>query len=179
MSALHLAPVGTISAWVPRPPGGEAVELPEGWVRCDGATIPHPSIWAGRNTPDLNGEKRFLRGGADGEVLGLQEDQLQDHEHEVSDPGHEHGLADPGHSHGYVDKYEGTPSDGHGGPEGIDNRDERFDKSHNSISSPATTGLSVDSTTTGLHVQGVSSSSRKGSETRPKNMSVIYIMKVW
>ena len=47
----------------------EESEIPEGWMRCDGSVIPEPSIWAGRMTPDLNGEKRFLRGGSDNDML--------------------------------------------------------------------------------------------------------------
>ena len=62
---VHLAPIGTISAWVTKPTKetreDEMVSLPDGWVRCDGATIPEPSVWAGQLTPNLNGEKRFLR----------------------------------------------------------------------------------------------------------------------
>merc|ERR1719209_2761463 len=44
---LHLAPIGTISAWVTKPTKetreDEIVDLPEGWVRCDGTAIPEPS----------------------------------------------------------------------------------------------------------------------------------------
>ena len=47
-----------------------------------------PSIWAGQKTPDLNNEKRFLRGGSDQEVLTLEEDMVMDHTHDISDPGH-------------------------------------------------------------------------------------------
>ena len=80
--------------------GGDTVDLPDGWMRCDGSTIPHHngSVWAGQRVPDLNGERRFLRGGADQDVLSLEEDQMEDHGHTVSDPGH---------THGYVDNYTG------------------------------------------------------------------------
>merc|ERR1712228_359390 len=109
-NALHLAPVGTISAWVTKPTKetkeDKLVDLPNGWVRCDGSTIPEPSIWAGQLTPDLNGEKRFLRGASDSEVLTMEEDQMQNHKHDITDPGH---------THGYVDKWPqmGTGDDGH------------------------------------------------------------------
>ena len=47
-------PIGTILSWVSRThDADETVELPEEWVRCDGGTIPQPSIWAGKYAPDL------------------------------------------------------------------------------------------------------------------------------
>jgi len=164
---LHLAPIGTISAWVTKPSKEareeDLVSLPDGWLRCDGATIPEPSVWAGQHTPNLNGEKRFLRGGSDSEVLTMEEDQMQDHEHRVSDPGH---------SHSYVDKYPQlfTGDNGYDGLADYDRTDDRLDKSHNSESESSPTGLTVD---------GITSEYRFGSETRPKNMNVVYIMRVW
>merc|ERR1719239_1782729 len=167
INTLHLAPIGTISAWVTKPSKetrkNEMVSLPDGWVRCDGSTIPEPSVWAGQLTPNLNGEKRFLRGASDSEVLTMEDDQMQDHKHQVSDPGH---------SHSYDDKYPEHPANDNGfwGPKGADKEDERFDHSHPSISDPNHTGMTVE---------GVSSGYRSGTETRPKNMNVIYIMRVW
>jgi len=167
IGTLHLAPIGTISAWVTKPSTGtkenEMVSLPDGWVRCDGSTIPEPSIWAGQLTPNLNGEKRFLRGASDSEVLTLEEDQMQDHKHIVTDPGH---------THGYVDKWPqmGTGDSGHDGPLFSDTSSDRYDKSHDATSEPNVTGMTVD---------GVTSGYKSGTETRPKNMNVIYIMRVW
>merc|ERR1719239_160947 len=164
---LHLSPIGTILAWVTKPSKetreNEMVSLPDGWVRCDGSTIPEPSVWAGQLTPNLNGEKRFLRGASDSEVLTLEEDQMQDHKHNVTDPGH---------SHSYIDKYPsyGGNEDGHYGPPSSDTENDRYDKAHTSMSYSGYTGMTVD---------GVSSSYRFGTETRPKNMNVIYIMRVW
>ena len=57
-------------------------------MRCDGGLIPPPSVWAGQRTPDLNNERRFLRGGRDETVLTMEEDALQNHTHTVVDPGH-------------------------------------------------------------------------------------------
>ena len=135
----------------------------EGWVRCDGKTIPKPSVWAGQRTPNLNGEKRFLRGASDSKVLTMEGDQMQDHKH---------GVYDPGHTHSYVDKYPNYSGNDNGryGPKDSDKSKDRWDKTHYSTTKSEDTGITV---------QGVSSGSRFGSETRPKNMNVIYIMRVW
>ena len=165
---LHLAPIGTISAWVTKPTKetreDKIMSLPEGWVRCDGKTIPRPSVWAGQRTPNLNGEKRFLRGASDSKVLTMEGDQMQDHKHKVSDPGH---------THSYVDKYPNYSGNDNGryGPKDSDKSKDRWDKTHTSTTSK--------SKSTGITVQGVSPGFRFGSETRPKNMNVIYIMRVW
>merc|ERR1719447_1668713 len=48
IAGLNLAPIGTISAWVTKPSkdttDDQVANLPDGWVRCDGNTIPEPSI---------------------------------------------------------------------------------------------------------------------------------------
>ena len=64
---------------------GETIDLPAGWQRCDGTVIGHPSPWAGKLTPDLNNEKRFLRGGHDSEQLTLEEDSVVSHGHSAKD----------------------------------------------------------------------------------------------
>ena len=91
-------PLGTILPWVTKPSkeaGNPVDSLPYGWVRCDGHVIPEPSIWTGTYTPNLNGERRFLRGSDDVHQLTLEDDMVQDHIHK--DPGHTH--TDTGHSH--------------------------------------------------------------------------------
>ena len=51
---LQEVPIGTILAWVLKvdkdDTGDNTVDLPDGWLRCDGSTIPHHngSIWAGQ-----------------------------------------------------------------------------------------------------------------------------------
>ena len=178
---LATSPLGTILAWVMKPTAGSGnwTELPDGWVRCDGSVIPHPSIWAGELTPDLNHARRFLRGGPDSSMLTMEEDQLQDHKHVFSDPGHYHGVTDPGHYHSYNDEV----NENHYHDAGCGGSCGRADRANNKDNSRTTghksTGISVDSQSTGVSVTGVTSSYRHGSETRPKNMNVIYIMRVW
>ena len=56
--------------------GVEVEDPPAGWQRCDGSTILEPSIWAGERTPDLNNERRFLRGGSDTSVLSRKQNNM-------------------------------------------------------------------------------------------------------
>ena len=172
VSKLPEVPIGTILSWVPEIDhnGGEFATLPDGWIRCDGSMIPsaNGSIWAGKTLPDLNGERRFLRGGPDSDVLTMEEAQLENHDHSASALAH---VSDPGHSHTYHYE-EGHKWEG-------DNADDRaMITSMNSVtgtSSSSTTGISVS---VSVDVGSVTRAST-GSETRPKNMNVIYIMRVW
>ena len=170
-------PVGSIVAWVPRPEvwGNTTSDLPAGWVRCDGSTIPQPSLWAGQLTPDLNGG-RFLRGGEDKEVLLLEEDQVQEHLH--TDPGHSHTATSTSkpHSHGYLDYFFTQTA----------NTDNMF-TGHGVGSSDSTT-RTTDQVAAGVDtlvvaratgMGGVAAPAKHGTETRPKNMRVIYVIRVW
>ena len=130
--------------------------------RCDGSVITAPSLWEGERTPNINGEERFLRGGLDGVQLEIEEDSLQ---------AHTHGVSDSGHTHGYDDKYPCYPCsvEGHYGPTGADTLHERFDASHSSTTNSATSNIKVTDV----------SGARTSGETRPKNIRVVYIMKVF
>ena len=133
------------------------------YSRCDGSKIPYPSIWAGQKTPNINGEKRFLRGGLDHIMLEKQEDSLQ---------SHTHGIHDPGHTHRYNDKYfRRNAGNGHDGPAALsmDKLLDRFDGTHWATSNRNTANVAVTS------VVGA----RTDSETRPKNLAVVFIMKVF
>ena len=92
---------------------------------------------------------------------------MQDHKHDISDPGHSHMYDDkyPNYDDGVIED-----EDGHWGPHRADTDNDRYDKSHTSFTPVSHTGIAV---------QGVSSGYNFGSETRPKNMNVIYIMRVW
>ena len=129
-------------------------------LRCDGSVIPAPSIWAGQKTPNINGENRFLRGGPDSLMLEKQEDSVQDHTH---------GIHDPGHGHRYDDKYTAWRK-GYTHPKAdiIPTTGDKWDVSHERTSSAAGTNVAITS------VVGA----RTDSETRPKNLRVVYIMKI-
>ena len=132
------------------------------FFRCDGSVISAPSTWEGEKTPNINGEERFLRGGLDGVQLETEEDSLQAHTHEVSDSGH---------NHGYDDKYSSYDNGVNGilGPRGGDRSGDRFDQSHSSTTNGAYSNIKVTDV----------SGARTSGETRPKNIRVVYIMKVF
>merc|ERR1712038_2169705 len=104
ISELPEVPVGTILSWVVKVDnnGGEIASLPDGWLRCDGSTIPSGSIWAGKTLPNLNGERRFLRGGPDTDVLTMEEAQMESHGHSVSASASVH---DSGHTHEFLHEH--------------------------------------------------------------------------
>ena len=153
-------------AWTPYPNknNDNPATIPSGWVLCDGSQI-NEGIWKGQTTPDLNGSKRFLRGGHVGDALNLEEDSLQDHTHS-------HSINDPGHVHPYIDRYYSHkgPGDDSLGPSSEDTNGPPWDGRTDQTSSSGKTGIS-------LSVNGVSDA-RTSSETKPKNMNVVYIMKV-
>jgi len=197
-------PLGTIIPWAVKPSTGTnpslAADLPRGWLRCDGTKIPAPSKWAGQLTPDLNGQGLFLRGGRDNQNLQIEQDQIQDHLH--ADGGHSHADAghthadsghshtDSGHTHPYSDQYAEWPING-GDPHDGDSEGAfiHFKVNHQktSVASKAkiqsskanilTGKASIQKSSSGIG--GVTSAYRKGSETRPKNMKVVYIMRVF
>ena len=126
--------------------------------RCNGAVILAPSPWEGETTPNINGEERFLRGGVDSVQLETEEDSLQSHTHDVSDSGHDHGYEDI-----YTDTDELTI------PNGNTYGYQYTHHSHASTTNSATSNIKV------TDVNGA----RTSNETRPKNIRVVYIMKVF
>ena len=71
-------PIGTIMAWTPKPnsDSNDALDLPAGWVECDGQLITE-GPWEGQPTPNINGDERFLRGAHIENVLGVEEDEVR------------------------------------------------------------------------------------------------------
>ena len=152
-----------------------------GWIRCDGTTIPEPSIWQGLLSPNLNSDGFFLRGGSDAEVLDTQEDQIQDHGH--TDYGHTHGS--DSHYHQYTAYYSelyGGGGTGECKPDAGQCIHYEYGNSRLSNIIPwnqysASASIGIHSSTSGIG--GVEDGYRKGSETRPINMKVVYIMKIF
>ena len=194
---INLMPIGSIIAWIPKPTKESANEtyLPEGWIRCDGTTIPPPSIWAGSTTPDLNGNKHFLRGGSDSEFLETEEDQIQDLQLSIKDPGHTHSAGSHNHdpiddryialsdhmcSHNYGSKEQDSSGQwlywecfDHIGDNGYIPDDWWYSTKH----SVSTEQITINSGSTSISLE--QANYRAGEETRPVNTKVIWIMRIW
>ena len=164
-------------------PGEMNATIPSGWQRCDGSNITE-GPFAGLNTPNLNGERYFLRGGDDSTVTTMENDMVQDHTHDVDDPGHRHSTSSDGAKTTDVDA---AQYEKHVGAESDNNsyRGYCFETQNDGYGCttwPYKTANdhthTVYSANSGVSVGSVSSSYNKGSETRPKNMAVIYIMRI-
>ena len=113
-------------------------------------------------TPNINGEERFLRGASDdSDMLKMEDDSIQTHTH---------GVSDPGHTHGYDDEFTDWSKLGLQGPKAVI-QTSSFWIHHTKTTNKGKTGIRVN-TPTGAGV-------RVDKETRPKNMRVVYIMKVF
>ena len=123
---------------------GGTIDLPAGWQRCDGTTIDNRSPWAGKLTPNLNKEKRFLRGGEDADQLILEDDSTKSHTHSTVDK--------------FFTKYH-CPS----GTAEVNVWDIETDGKYDDH----------------LCQEEITSGSTGAGETKPKNMNVIFIMKVF
>ena len=142
------ATIGTIVAW----PNST---VPTGWLECDGSAIPsqYTALIAliGSYTPDLRGE--FIRGwdngaGIDsGRTLGSsQSSDNLSHTHTVTDLGHSHSIT----TYQYAassSSYVGRASGGSAGT---------------AYTNSATTGISINSD--------------GGTESRPRNVALMYII---
>lgn len=195
-----LAPSGAVMAYA----GGAA---PDGWLICDGSAMSrtqYASLFAAIGTahgsgdgastfllPDYRG--RFLRGvdngqqrdpdaltrtaastgGNAGDAVGsLEVAALASHTHAVMDPGHSHGVSDPGHIHtgclgvaqaagAYTSGYPGTVLAGYNNCE-----------STGQMIHGAATGIGIQGNATGVAIEASG-----GSETRPVNAAVTWIIK--
>lgn len=144
------APIGSILAWHKSLQG--TPPLPDGWVECNGQEVTDGnSPYFGRTLPDLNGERRFLRGG--GQSGDLESDEVRSHSHAVNTV----------HDHGYGDFYW---------------RDTGNDPLFSTPTGDASGQRVEDGRTTGPGGGLISSAASGGPETRPVNMSVVWIIRI-
>ncbi len=157
ISGFGIVPIGSIIPWHKSIPG--VPPLPDGWVECNGQVLEATgSPLHGQVIPDLNASGRFLRGATESGIL--QDDMMQNHTH-----------PDAGHYHSFNLSNNGYP-DG-GGDRTPENYWMEWYRGNN---------IWKNTNTTYANLQGPSewggNSPRVGNETRPVNMSVVWIMRV-
>jgi hypothetical protein len=160
IAANNGVPTGSIMPYI-------GTTAPEGWLLCDGLTnVPQPSALydlIGSTTPNLKG--MFLRGTGISPENGQAGPALKTRQGDEF-KSHNHGVADNGHNHSYNDIYYsengGSVEVGGTGSGNSDGDNKGFQISR--ISDKSTTGISVN------HFGGT--------ETRPVNYGVNYIIKL-
>lgn len=183
----NASPLGTILAWVPKPEASLSAEaLPDGWLPCDGSTITK-GPWTGGKTPDLNSIGAFLRGGTEADILEVESDQVQDHQHK--DPGHQHDChasataSDHTHTIPWHVASENSQNYCISNAHWAQHCAPESSMSQYAGHTQKTYGLTVSAqcsiTSKSSGIGGVDSSSRSGTETRPINMKVFYVMRCW
>ena len=82
-------PIGSIIPWYGS--SNSNTSLPNGWKLCNGSQIVDPSSpMLSHDTPNLNGDGLFIRGGSEEEAGGIEGDAIRNHTHE--DLGHTHTV---------------------------------------------------------------------------------------
>ncbi|MCP4129660.1 MAG: hypothetical protein GY754_01470 [bacterium] len=160
-------PVGTILAW--HKSLTHTPQLPEGWVECGGQTITDgESVYDGGTVPNLNGEARFLRGSTSSGFI--QNHQMQGHTH--TDSGH--GHTDSGHAH--------TVQMGNNTNSGPDIWLMHSDTAEGSwgqhTSSTGYANIQAGYAAISNPVNSGYGDPLIGTETRPANMSVVWIIRI-
>ena len=158
---------------------------PTGYLECDGSAVSRTTYadlfavigttWgAGNgsstfNLPDLRGE--FVRGWDNGRNVdssrafaSSQTDQNKQHNHGVTDPGHNHSINDPGHIHQV--QYSNSDS----GDGVIEESGTGLSGQEPTLS--ATTGITINNASTGISINNDG-----GSEARPRNIAMMYVIK--
>ena len=147
--------------------------VPSGYLECDGAAVSRTTyadlfaaigtVWGSGNgsttfnVPDLRGE--FVRGwdNGRGQDSGRTFASLQT---EMIGP-HNHGITDPGHTHTSNQDLENPNSSGI--TQGAGNRNHGVVSSGTTIVNSSTTGISINN--------------NSGTENRPRNISMMYVIK--
>ncbi len=145
-------PIGTIMAWHKSLPGSPGPTLPDGWVECNGQTLNDPlSPYNGETIPDLNNP-------LNGDILKgrfLRGGTTSGDFEEDQFQGHWHNLND------YYDNTSGREYWHENNNQGNGNR---IINAYMRVTDPIS--------------DGANGAPRFGPETRPANMTVVWIMKV-
>jgi hypothetical protein len=150
------APVGAIVAW--HKSMFNTPTLPDGWVECNGQVLSDgESVYNGQTIPNLNG----AMGGADSPDIGRR-DSLFLRGGTVSGVGQEHSFQQHNHTHNHTWT--------HSWGDGTRNTAYWAGASFYTYHGSATDTFSTEN--------APATSGNYGTETRPVNMSVVWIMRV-
>jgi microcystin-dependent protein len=167
--------------------------VPSGWLRADGSLVSRTTYAAlftaigttygagdGATTfalPDCRGV--FLRGFDSGRGLdpsrtfgSYQADRFAAHSHAntLGDGGHSHGVTDPTHFH----TEGGTVLNGRNGTAGASVGGGGISTTNSTTTYPSSTGITINTAVTGITI---SNAATGGSETAPKNIAFICLIK--
>lgn len=179
----YLVPPGAVMAFARN-------SAPDGWIECNGSAISRSvyadlfaaigtTFGAGNgsstfNVPNLRGE--FIRGWDNGRNVdagrtfgSAQAEEIKTHNHALTDPGHSHSVSDPGHNH-TVSPAAYAPG---AAPGSRNMTPSQVGWGTQYTTTSATTGITVGSNSTGISIQ-----STGGAETRPRNIAMLYCIKV-
>lgn len=170
VSASNGVPTGSIMPFV-------GPTAPRGWALCDGSLLPNSAgelkiLLASNYAPDLRG--MFMRGAGTNSnssynnnvgptVKAFQNELIKSHDATIQPHGHQ--LNDGGHSH------TGPVKGGSGGGSNFGNGD-GGDPSNNYRTSASVTGITISNSAT------LTATYTGGTETRPVNYGVNYIIKL-
>jgi len=166
---LSTLPLGSVIGWHRDLDPDRPAPLPPGWVEANGQVLDDPeSPYHGHILPNLNGATLagegglFLRGSTRSGTV--QQDQLQSHTHE--DAGHVH----PRNTDEAAERVLLVPS--------VDRRDGHMPDNGDGNSTPVGKETGIGQARLEDPVASSAGEVRHGAETRPANMSVIWILKV-
>jgi len=171
-----MPPIGSVVAWH-KNLKGVPVALPLGWMECNGQKISAGPL-TGERVPNLNGERRFLRGGSTSGIA--EEDQFQGHYHSYSF-ANSSGGKDGKHDHPFetalwsqpINKTETGPEHDNYQGFGKTNWPHHERVSKTTLSGEHTHAIQV----LGPETDKSHGQPRIGDETRPVNLSIVWIMR--
>lgn len=187
---LCFEPIGTIKAWHKSFTNTPAIKKGDAWKECDGSMIDDPeSPYYGQMIDDLNGGARFLKGAATSGALEASTNKAHDHTGTVASGGvsHDHGgsvsAVNVPHDHGGYTGNQGILKSVGGGTEGApdsangDGSTRAWQHNH-SIPSDNINHYHNISGDAATHAHTFSMTSEGAAEALPKNMSVVWIMRI-
>ena len=190
----NVTPIGSVVMWC-----GTINNYPTGWAVCNGgpevglSTITYSTLFSiigytfggsGEYFKLPNMVDKFVAGAGSAYSVGatggadsviLNDTQIPSHNHDLTDTGHIHGISDLGHTH--LTANATIAINGGGGSYGSGSGSGLGPIGNNTITAPATTGIGVSVSTTGITKTEVFGGGQPH-ENRPPYFALIYLMRI-